>query len=599
MVVPTPIIPESSQFNYATLVLSAVLVLDIAAEIGEYFRALEASAHWTYSSRRLKEGRDAVTQAALHSIAFSSVFTFITATIVTLCTRDMDWRMIHVLEGSSRILAALTLAWSSVKIPRLVGIYYTASRETHIHFVGCGNPKVLRFHVSYSILQYFLFILCVLLPFCGRPTSVVLGISFGFNVSLLVYIARRAKSRMQVKMSMSMAAFFALSSSILFADGCHYIQTVWGRGWQNEWGLGLISFLTWSFFIIVFHYRNYFLTERMVVKKRRFSYHDRNERVAISLILSNVFHKGPGARNEILTKNELERIAKEVEEEEAERTESERSTCMREEDQTIWALLKMRFFGPSDLVFMTKVDRYLVYFLSVFSLFVVVVNIGATSQMKEVRKNFHHVHETLYGAMDQGPVCAFDKVGGSITTFSSANDAHQAKHTIAHCGACGACSDWHNLRLQYKTRSYLAKASARCGRLSLLGGRSAVLECLNSDPIGFQGECAECWADDIFCARSHCAFIFLQSNLINTVSNFQVGAETITAATCEEAMCELEFVPCSGANRRRMNITSSIRRPGQQLCSIMDVSDWADIFPEESLDSSSDSASGDGGKGEL
>jgi len=67
--------------------------------------------------------------------------------------------------------------------------------------------------------------------------------------------------------------------------------------------------------------------------------------------------------------------------------------------------------------------------------------------------------------------------------------------------------------------------------------------------------------------------------MINTVSNFQVGDDTITAATCEEAMCELVFVPCSGANRRRMNITSTIARPGRQLCSIVGV-DWADVFGE-------------------
>ena len=101
----------------------------------------------------------------------------------------------------------------------------------------------------------------------------------------------------------------------------------------------------------------------------------------------------------------------------------------------------------------------------------------------------------------------------------------------------------------------------------LIYGRDAVHNCLKEEPIGFSDQCAQCWTEDIFCARSHWAFIFLQSNMINTVSNFQVNDDTITAATCEEAMCELAFVPCSGANRRRMNITSTIARPGRQLCS--------------------------------
>lgn len=214
------------------------------------------------------------------------------------------------------------------------------------------------------------------------------------------------------------------------------------------------------------------------------------------------------------------------------------------------------------------------------SLFVVIVNIGATAQMNVVRDHFHHVHTTLYGNMEQGPVCAFDKdVGGTISTFESREAAHSAGYKIAHCGACGECSTWHNLRLQYTTRDYLAKESARCAKKSLIGGPDAVYKCLQEEPIGFKDKCAQCWVDDILCSRSHCAFIFLQSNMINTVSNFQVGEDTITSATCEEAMCELEFVPCSGANRRRMHITSTIARPGAQLCGIVDV-DWAEVFGE-------------------
>jgi len=146
--------------------------------------------------------------------------------------------------------------------------------------------------------------------------------------------------------------------------------------------------------------------------------------------------------------------------------------------------------------------------ISVASLFVVVVNIGATAQMNVVRQWFHSVHETLYSNMDEGPVCGFDKLGGTISTFDSREAAHSAGYKVAHCGACEDCSDWHNLRLQYTTREYLAKASARCAKKSLIGGSNAVLECLGEEPIGFSEKCAECWTEDIICARTYCAFIF-------------------------------------------------------------------------------------------
>lgn len=133
-------------------------------------------------------------------------------------------------------------------------------------------------------------------------------------------------------------------------------------------------------------------------------------------------------------------------------------------------------------------------------------------------------------------------------------------------------------------REFLAAEGRKCAQKSLFGGGyDTLVECLEGDAIGFQGQCAVCWADDILCTKSFCAFIGIQSFLINTLTNFAVGEDTITAAACEEAHCEAgnpgDFVACSGANRRRMNVTSSIARPGAQQCSIVDV-DWAELFPE-------------------
>lgn len=132
-------------------------------------------------------------------------------------------------------------------------------------------------------------------------------------------------------------------------------------------------------------------------------------------------------------------------------------------------------------------------------------------------------------------------------------------------------------------REFLAAESRKCAQKSLFGGRCDTLaECFEDDPVGFQRQCAICWADDILCTKDFCAMIGIQSFFINTLTNFAAGEETITAAACEEAHCEAgnpgHFVSCSGAARRRMNVTSSISRPGSQQCSISDVN-WAELFP--------------------
>jgi hypothetical protein len=66
--------------------------------------------------------------------------------------------------------------------------------------------------------------------------------------------------------------------------------------------------------------------------------------------------------------------------------------------------------------------------------------------------------------------------------------------------------------------------------------------------------------------------------VIDKITEMHVAPNAINAATCEEAMCEQEFVPCSGASRRRMNIHSDIERPKNQQCTIVNGSQWEVLF---------------------
>lgn len=235
----------------------------------------------------------------------------------------------------------------------------------------------------------------------------------------------------------------------------------------------------------------------------------------------------------------------------------------------------------------SKVLQLLAWFLwstlVLISLWLVVVNIGATKQANDAQDLLPGVSEKLYQFIDSGPVCAFDNKGADsmIATFPDKDAAHRKGFLILHCGACGKCSDWHNLSREYLTRNFLAKESVKCAKKSLFGRARDVTKCLNKEPILFKGECAACWTTDILCTKANCTFIFLQSTMINSMGDFAVENETVTTAACEEAFCEVgQFVPCSGATRRRMNVTSTIARPGSQSCGIVDVV-WADLFPEE------------------
>ena len=196
-------------------------------------------------------------------------------------------------------------------------------------------------------------------------------------------------------------------------------------------------------------------------------------------------------------------------------------------------------------------------------LYFVAVSIGATDQINSTRAKLPSVHEEIYTHMNEGPVCAFDNRGpeSNITTFANKEAAHDAGFLVVHCGACGACSTWDNLVVEYTTRDTMSELANQCAQEALFGGggNDIITKCLMKPEIGFDEHCATCWMEDILCVKENCAFIFLQSQMINNVGNFAVGPNDITSASCEEAHCEVGlFVPCSGATRRRMNISEFV-----------------------------------------
>jgi len=215
-------------------------------------------------------------------------------------------------------------------------------------------------------------------------------------------------------------------------------------------------------------------------------------------------------------------------------------------------------------------------------LYFVAVALGATRQIANTKENLPAVRRALYETQNEGPVCAFDNRGAAsnITTFENKDAAHDAGFLIVHCGACGACSNWENLIIEYTTRNNMAALANKCAMRGLFGGKDETRKCITEPAIGFTGQCAVCWTEDIVCTKKHCSYIFLQSQITNSVGNFAVGPDDITSATCEEAHCEVgQFVPCVGATRRRMNIISSIPRPVEEQCQIVDV-DWRELFAE-------------------
>jgi hypothetical protein len=123
-------------------------------------------------------------------------------------------------------------------------------------------------------------------------------------------------------------------------------------------------------------------------------------------------------------------------------------------------------------------------------------------------------------------VCAFDEADTSIPpeTFPTADAAHLAGLTVAHCGACAFCSNLPDIQTYVETRETIAISAKKCGPKALFGKYIGLVECLE-DRIGFSRECTYvssysiavmcCDTSILFGNPALAHFQFLDSHLAN------------------------------------------------------------------------------------
>lgn len=230
----------------------------------------------------------------------------------------------------------------------------------------------------------------------------------------------------------------------------------------------------------------------------------------------------------------------------------------------------------------------------------------------------------------QSEICGISSSGGGggeieIETFASVADFHAAdphyyyrgesddnedgsnsgnsnsNGIVAHCGACGSCSNPGDVRIYDATRNTLFRDTAHCAKRALLFGRRTAAKCM-AESVGFTPNCGDCWVENIMCDLRHCIFsclwygLFSQvdgghddddddgddrnnSTSIPTDAGSSGGSSTqLNPCTlCDEMRCGREFVNCAGANRRRSGILSDIERDAEtEVCRTVTDHWWDD-----------------------
>ncbi len=122
-------IPDSPNISWATIMISALIILDVSTEIGEYHAAIKHSIKWGKDARIQRQVCKTVNIVALQVAAVAMSLIFGSAMLVTHLTDGMDTRMALILEGISRLEAAHLVCCVTCLSMYDTGIQYAISHS--------------------------------------------------------------------------------------------------------------------------------------------------------------------------------------------------------------------------------------------------------------------------------------------------------------------------------------------------------------------------------------------------------------------------------------------------------------------------------------
>ena len=221
-------------FDFAVTTIFAREVLEATIIIGEYRTII------------LRAG-DSISQdeqnACLRAI---KVATFVAAVVaVLICTavavplavlsRDFDSRTSTLIEGVSKLVAAVCIVQLSLKLPKWLGIYKSHKAQISDSADSFDlSIRSIQFNVAWNVWREVGECGVFLIPFflngekaLAIPLSAVVGSIVGLLAGLALYYANK---KMDNKLSLAVfaAGILHVLSTGLFTDGCHKFEKVYG-----------------------------------------------------------------------------------------------------------------------------------------------------------------------------------------------------------------------------------------------------------------------------------------------------------------------------------------------------------------------------------
>jgi high-affinity iron transporter len=234
-------------FDFAVTTIFAREFLEGSIIIGEY-RTIILRGDSLAPGIRRDDALWEITVSALVAVAFALLIIAAIAIPLAILSGTFDTTTAYIIEGVSKIVAALSLMQLSLKLPKWLGVYGSCKKVAEDSNEEDGNEarsgdltlRSIRFNVAWNIWREVAECGVFLIPFFlsgeklqAIPLSAVVGAFVGLFFGVAIYIANK---RLKKKVSLAIFAVLLLVtlSAGLFTGGVHKIEeevgstkTVW------------------------------------------------------------------------------------------------------------------------------------------------------------------------------------------------------------------------------------------------------------------------------------------------------------------------------------------------------------------------------------
>uniref|UniRef100_A0A7S2LHM7 Uncharacterized protein n=1 Tax=Leptocylindrus danicus TaxID=163516 RepID=A0A7S2LHM7_9STRA len=210
--------------------------LEASIIIGQYRTVIKKSDNWKPEDE----------PAALKAVNQAATVAFIVAVILCVCTiiplavlsNEMDDKTADIIEGVSKVVAAVCILQLSLKIPKFMGFYPSKKKEKD----AGATMKEIRFNVAWNIWREMAECGVFLIPFIldgeweAIPLSALAGTVIALIMGGLIYWGNK-KQQSRFNICVFMSYLLAQLSTGLFVGGCHEFEEVWGetkKVWKIE-----------------------------------------------------------------------------------------------------------------------------------------------------------------------------------------------------------------------------------------------------------------------------------------------------------------------------------------------------------------------------